>query len=68
MNSDMHGVHSKAQIAQYAGSMAIELRNMCRQAQLHDLAYLFEVAANEAAQVGQHNAATLASPSLAAIG
>jgi hypothetical protein len=68
MQSNTHGVHSRTQIAQYAGSMAIELRNMCRRAQLHDLAYLFEVAANEAAQVRQHNAAELAPPSLAAIG
>ena len=68
MHSNTHGAHGRAQIAQYAGSMAIELRNMCRQAQLHDLAYLFEVAANEAARVRQHNAVELAPLSMAAIG
>jgi hypothetical protein len=48
-------MESRTQVAQYAGTMAKELRKMCHQADLNDLAYLFEVAASEAAQVKQAN-------------
>jgi len=44
-------MESRKQVAQYAASMATELRKLCRDANLNDLAYLFEVAASEAAQV-----------------
>ena len=65
MQSRMQVMHSRTQVAQYAGRMAVELRNMCREVQLHDLAYLFEVAASEAEQVrplnrGNHQPCRLA--------
>jgi len=44
-------MESRKQVAHYAASMATELRKLCRDAELNDLAYLFEVAASEAAQV-----------------
>jgi hypothetical protein len=42
---------NRSQVAQYAATMAKELRKMCHEVELNDLAYLFEVAATEAAQV-----------------
>lgn len=42
---------SRTQVAQYAATMARELRKMCHEVELNDLAYLFEVVAIEASQV-----------------
>jgi hypothetical protein len=39
--------------------MAKELRKMCHEVELNDLAYLFEVAATEAVQVRTTNGSTL---------
>jgi hypothetical protein len=39
-------MESGKQVAQYAASMATELRKLCRDGDLNDLAYLFEVAAS----------------------
>jgi len=49
---------SRAQVAQYAATMAKELRKMCHEVELNDLAYLFEVAAIEATQVRATNGST----------
>jgi len=50
---------SRTQVAQYAATMAKELRKMCHEVELNDLAYLFEVAATEATQVRATNSSTL---------
>ena len=49
---------SRTQVAQYAATMARELRKMCHEVELYDLAYLFEVAATEAAQARATNGPT----------
>jgi hypothetical protein len=59
-------MESRTDVAHYAGTMARELRKMCHQADLNDLAYLFEVAASEAAQVKQMNGSAHHAVSLAA--
>jgi hypothetical protein len=45
----------RTEVAQYAATMARELRKMCHEVDLNDLAYLFEVAATEAAHVRTTN-------------
>jgi len=44
-------MENRAQIAEYAGTMAKELCALCRREGLNDLANIFEVAASEAAKV-----------------